>query len=386
MYPKIQKVSPAVLLLALTLLISQCAGGNSRPAGHTGTKPGTSTHYERGVVYYMKSTPEDYLRALKFFKKSISKSPGFPEVYAMVSLTHSRIGQGFFLRKDKHTAYRYYRSALRYALYSLKLQKDLSKGFVALALYARQMQKQDQAVRFSKKAIVLNPGEFEGYAILGDCYHPLFFDRSSNHKRSLKYYKKSLSITPGFIPARFNLSLLYFFNENYRESLVQLNKVIHINPSIPSFHYYSSLSHKRSSQYQEALSSIEKAIRLLPKNPYYHSLKGQILYSIGKVYKAVRAYKKAIILNRNIAPFYYHMGLAYDRIKQKTLSIWFYRKAIEIDPKYDLPHYALAILLDQGKRYPLAIKEYSIFLDLTDFGSLYKKAEKRLKYLKKLLR
>ncbi len=372
-------------ILFLTLLISQCASKNSRSVDSIETQS-KSTHYEKGVAYYMKSTPKDYLRALKFFKKSISKSPRFPEAYAMISLTYSRIGQVFFLQKEKHTAYRYYQSALRYAFYSIKLKKNLSKGYVALALYARQMQKHDQAIRFSKKAIALNPREFEGYAILGDCYHPLFFDASSDFKKSLRYYQKSLSILPNFIQARFNLALLYFFNENYSKSLVQLNKVLQINPKIPSFHYYMSLSHKGLNHYPQALSSIQRAIGLHPDNAYYYSLKGQILYQMKEVSKAMRAYKKAISLNRNIAQFYYHIGLAYSHTKQKLLTIRLYRKAIELDPKYDLPHYALAVLLDQNNRYQLAIKEYDIFLDLTDFGSLYKKAEKRVKYLKKWLK
>ncbi len=380
-----QKTGLFILFLSLTLVISQCGSKNSRSVDPVETKS-KSTYYEKGLAYYMKSTPKDYLRAFKFFKKSISKSPKFPEAYAMISLTYSRIGQVFFLRKKKPTAYRYYQSALRYAFYSLKLKKNLSKGYVALALYARQMQKHDQAIRFSKKAIALDHREFEGYAILGDCYHPLFFDSSSNFKKSLRYYKKSLSISPDFIQARYNLSLLYFFNENYSESLVQLNKALQTNPGIPSFHYYISLSHKGLNHYPQALSSIQKAIGLHPQNAYYYSLKGQILYQMGEVYKAVRAYKKAISLNRNAAPFYYHIGLAYNRIKQKLLSIRFYRKAIELDPKYDLPHYALAVLLDQGECYRLAIKEYTIFLDLTDFGSLYKKAEKRVKYLKERLK
>ena len=367
-----------IITFFLILNLVKCSVENNlKQNNHSPPSSVNNVDYYKAMNYYYKSTFEDYNIAQNYFERAISKNPTFAIAYAMLSITNSRIGQYFFYKNQIKKANYYYYLALNYAIYSLRLNSKLSKGYLALALYSRQIQNSNELVKYALKAIEINPNEHEAYAVLGDGYNCIFFDKYDNNK-SIEYYKKSLSISPKFIPSRYNLALLYYFSKDYKESIKHLEEAIKINSNIDSFYYYLSLSYKEINECQKAIYYIQKAIGLSSANPYYYDLKGQIFFQMKNTEKAILFYEKAININSNIPQFFINKGIAYKQIKDYENSIDSYKKAIEIKPNYDLPHYELAIMFEIIKNYESAIKEYLIFYKLSNNDYQKKLAKEKI--------
>ena len=375
----------SVWLLSVIILY-QCDSGEAlRPDKRALTETKGMAVFERGVYYYQRGTASGYLLAMKEFKSLLKKKPRHARGYAMLSLCHSRYGQYLYLHSQGDKAKSYYRKAKLLGEYAIKLDPKGSRGYVALALYYRQVGDWKTLYRHAQKAVELDKAEYEAHAILGDAYSRGFKGRKWNYEKSLMHYRESLRLREDFLPARYNLALLLFAKGRFQDCVVELNLAIKISSEIPQFYYYLSLSHKRLKAYDISLRMIQRAIELDKANPFYHDMEGQVYSLLEKPLNAVKSYKLAISLSGNQPQFWYRLANEYLKLGRKKLSVKLYRKSIELDRDYDMPHLALAELLEEMKCYKLAIREYQIFIRLSLSGGLMEKARKRLDGLKKLI-
>ncbi len=380
------KSSKNILLIPVILfLISGFFLGKCTPSVNIKDPKVRESLFNNAMEYYNRSALNDYQRAIELFENCMSGTPEDALIYAMLSMSYSRIGQHYSLKAEYRKADYYYDKAFKYALYSIKLNPSLSKGYTALALHSRQFEKRNLLIQYAKKAIQLNPKDHEAYALLGDSNHPVFFKDQGDYEIGRRYYIKSLQIEKKYLPAIYNLGLLHFNYGKYSKAQKYFRKAISFNPKISAFYYYLSLCYFRLKKYDSAEIEIHQGIQLDPDNAYYYDLSGQIAFKRNDLKKAIQSFNRAVSINQNVAMFYYHLGMAFHKLKKYITSIKLYTKASQLDPKYDLPHYRMGQIYQKLKKYKLALKEYLICIDLTNSEIIWERVYKKIQGLKKIL-
>ncbi len=380
------KMKPIFLIMTIILAASYCSNDLSKQKSADKRKESQiQTAYQRGMDYYLISDQKNYLKSMAVFSQLTKKKPKYAFGYAMISLNYSRLGQIQFLKQDLPKAKFYHKKALQYARYSLKLNKNLAKGYTALALYSRQIQNWPNIIKFANKAILFDKRDYEAYAILADGFNPFFSNSRTDIPKSIFFYKKSLAIAPYFIPACFNMSLLNFNRRKYSQAIRHLNRALKKNNRLHQLYFYLSISYRKLKKYPRALEMISKAINLAPRNSFYHYEKGRVFFKMKQLKKAIRIYKKAISLKSDAPQFYFHLGIVFYTNNKLKTAFHLFSKAIRLDDEYDLPYYGLGLILEKKQRYRLALKNYEKALDLTDSKILEIKVTKRINLLKKIL-
>jgi tetratricopeptide (TPR) repeat protein len=121
--------------------------------------------------------------------------------------------------------------------------------------------------------------------------------RIGNSTGAVSYYRKCLSIQPGFIHASLNLSLSQQEKGDYNEAASVLRESLEFHPDSPQLHGSLASVLYKQGNYYEAMASCKNAIRILPRFAEAYCQLGQIHTAMNNSEKALLAYKRALTIN-----------------------------------------------------------------------------------------
>jgi len=185
----------------------------------------------------------DYSSAIENFMKAENIRKDDPKLYNAMGLAY--MGKGllneseFYLKK------------------ALKLNPDYSEARNNLGVVLYQMGRYDEAIREFEKVLsdVLYKTPQQAYLNLG-----LVYFAKGDMRRAVFYFKKAISIDPGFALAHANLGFTYFELKSY----------------------------------DEAKESLERASELLKKMPGSEINLAEVALYLGRIYLIKKNYKKAV--------------------------------------------------------------------------------------------
>jgi len=163
-----------------------------------------------------------------------------------------------------------------------RIRKNLAIAYNNRGLAYVKLNKFEEAFEDFKKAIELNPSDFEPYIICAYTHDEL---------------------------------------NQYEDEIECFNKLIELNPDIAAFYNERGLAYFKLRQYEEALKDYNKAVIFNSNIAGVYLNRGLCYYKLKQYEDAITDYNKAIELNSNYADAYYNRGLTYDELNNmKMLS------------------------------------------------------------------
>ena len=162
----------------------------------------------------------------------------------------------------------------------------------------------DEAVRYGKLAVSLDPGHFDGWNLLGSAYYS-----KSEFVLSAEAYEKAAAIKPGSADVQRGLGLAYVELKETEKAEAALKKSFDINAAYETAYYLSKLYYN-AGRFEEALDYTLKSIRKNGKNAGAYNLKGVILNQLGRYAEAAGSFQAGLVLAPEDINLQVNLGIA----------------------------------------------------------------------------
>jgi superkiller protein 3 len=178
-------------------------------------------------------------------------------------------------------------------------------------------------------------------------------------EKAQEFYRKTLSINPGFLPARKNLAIVLWFLGRKQESELEFRPLVKALPGDPVPHLYLGLAEYERKHFSKAKGHFEKAGELAFDNP-------EVLPIVLETYLATKDASIPSGLMKQLErvkeaastrpEMYLMLGEAYDRQGMPEKAYESYGKAIELDPQSEQNYLALASFASAHRNNEFALK------------------------------
>jgi len=196
-----------------------------------------------------------------------------------------------------------------------------------------------------------DPEAYNSY-LMGKYFFNLL-DKESVEK-AIRYYQKTLSIDPGYSPARIGLANCYMLqadwsyipiDEGYRKARREVMKVLESGKNLAmAYSRMALIKHSYDWDFENAKELYEKALELEPNNVGILRQVASLSASLGDFTKAISLMKKSIDYDPVRASAYYNLGFYYYCAGRFNEAESFLRKSIELNPAFPVVHAFLSRL------------------------------------------
>ncbi len=190
------------------------------------------------------------------------------------------------------------------------LIKKINPNYEVFNIYAVilfELKKYNEAIKYWKKAIELNPKYQFGYNNLGNVYF-----KKNEFKEALGYYEKAIQINPNYYEAFYNQGNVFKEINNFPKAIECFDKALKIKADyLPALKSRSDIYVKQKN-FKKALSELDKILIYDSDNIKTYIQKADILCQENKLREGLENYKIAYKLNPN------HSFLLGDMIHAKT--------------------------------------------------------------------
>ncbi|GMH52560.1 hypothetical protein TrST_g5634 [Triparma strigata] len=252
---------------------------------------------------------------------------------------------------DLHAALKLYASLPPHLLNSSYVQKQIGKCHFELSNYAAAKLhleaghalcptdvtgleylstvywhlKQDVELSYlARRVSTSNPTSPESWICVGNC-----FSLQKEHDLALKFFQRSLSLSPSFTYAHTLSGHEYVSNEDFQSAITCFRSALTTNPS----HY----------------------------NAWYGL--GAIYYRQEKFNLAASHFERAIDVNPTSSILYCHLGMVRQAEKRYFEALEVLNKAFELEPSNPQARYQMSTVLISLERYPEALESLYLVLD-----------------------
>jgi tetratricopeptide (TPR) repeat protein len=127
------------------------------------------------------------------------------------------------------------------------------------------------------------------------------------------------------------LSDAYIGKKEYEKAVEVYQKLTKANPeSETSFQEIALIYNDLIKDSKNAILYAQKGMEKFPENPKTMDIYGWVLYSNQEYLKALKQFKAAIKISENNPWFYYHAGMAHQKLEDKSNAVKNYQKALEL--------------------------------------------------------
>lgn len=231
---------------------------------------------------------KQYDKAITAANAQIAKSPANSNFYDL-------LGTALFDGKKDYSGAD---AALRKAI---ELDKNNTDAWEKLGKVQIQRGDTDQAIAIYQQAIKDNPKEAHFYILTGELY-----DAKQNWDQAKAMYQQALSVSPDNPMAANNLAYVLL---------------------------------EQGGNVDVAMNMAQTARRGMPDSPNAADTLGWAYYQKGIYHSAIDQFLEALRLNQknggpDSATMHYHLGLAYQKVKQNALAREHLEKAVKLKPEY----------------------------------------------------
>jgi protein O-GlcNAc transferase len=179
-------------------------------------------------------------------------------------------------------------------------QYQYEKGVVALNYGLT-----DEAIRYGKLAVSLDPHHYGGHRLLGHAYY-----RLGDYAEAEAEYGKAAEIRPDLAEAHFNLGLACVETGALDKAEAEFTQAYSIKEDANAGFYLAKI-HFRQKRLDQALEEVQNSIRLDPRSAGAYNLKGVILNQLGRYPEAAGSFQAGLALVPNDTNLQVNLGIAY---------------------------------------------------------------------------
>ena len=208
--------------------------------------------YLKGRYYQFKFTPDDYEKALDFYRKAIDKDPTYAQAYAGVANTYWNMAvDGLLLPKEGIAKCE---SAARKAQ---ELDDTLGEVHAALSGVATLKWNREGARRELDKAIALSPQD--AHMRLAQA---LGLRATGRWEEAIEAGKRAQELDPVSVETNRTLGSIFFWAGRYDEAIWQYKKTIELDPNDARVHDFLADAYARKKMDREAIAEEQKYLVL----------------------------------------------------------------------------------------------------------------------------
>ena len=207
-----------------------------------------------------------------------------------------------------------------------------------------------------------------------------FFDlalnnhRKNNFQNAIKFYKKILKINPNHFDSNYLLGTLYLQNQRFNEAKIKFRKAAKIKPNHAALCNNMGATLIELKEYREAINYFKKTISIQPNFAQAYNNIGTILKEQEKHNEAINYFQKAIEIHPELKEARLNLGITYKELGEIEKAIVYFKKIIEIQPNNIKAHQNLMESYEKTnkeKELKLAILNAKKFIKKNDIIKLY---------------
>jgi tetratricopeptide (TPR) repeat protein len=178
-------------------------------------------------------------------------------------------------------------------------QYQYEKGVIALR-YGLP----DEAIRYARLAVSLDPQHFDSWSLLGSAYCS-----KADYGLAMEAYEKALAIKPNSADVLRDVGLVYIELKQPDKAEAALRKAYEIKDAFETAYYLGKLCYG-AGRYDEALSYAVNSIQKNGQNAGAYNLKGVILNQLGRYAEAAGSFQAGLILTPADVNLQVNLGIA----------------------------------------------------------------------------
>jgi len=226
-------------------------------------------------------------------------------------------------------------------------ESSLSQEYYNKGIYFYENASYDLAIENFKKAINLNPSNFQFYYNLG-----LVYIKLENYDLAIENFKKSIELNSTDVDSFHNLGIAYFNKKEFEKAINIQKKVLKLCPDDPIGYENIGITLFSIKRYAESIVNFKKALELNPNNPN-SSYNLAYSYFLNNEYEYAKEYfLYTINLNNQDEESFYNLGNIYLKQNSLDLAKEYYKKTLSINPDHLLAQDALKNLEELEKTPP----------------------------------
>ena len=163
---------------------------------------------------------------------------------------------------------------------------DLVQGWVALAQCLQTTKQYSQAIEPFEKALELKPDPKMAFH-LGSVSR-----KAKKYDKAIAAYQTALELDPGYVKARYNLSLTFMDTKRYEEAVESFDKMVEQDGESYRAYYSQGLSYYYLGRYDEALEAFDYAMEFKETVNLFNNI-GLVYDKLGDKKQTAAWYKKA---------------------------------------------------------------------------------------------
>ncbi len=163
----------------------------------------------------------------------------------------------------------------------------------------------DEAIRYGKLAIELDPNHFHSYNLLGSAYYT-----KGDYAQSVEAYEKAVELKPEIAEVHRNLGLSYLETDNPEKAKLEFQKAYEISDDPEASFYLARLLYQEE-EFEESLDYILKTIQNNSNSAVAYNLKGVVLNQLGRYQEALGSFQAGLVLAPEDVGLQINLGIAY---------------------------------------------------------------------------
>ena len=293
-------------------------------------------YYNVGFVYYAIS-PEDYEKAIEYFKKACDFKDRYNLNYKLMEC-YGELG-------DIETALGYLEKCL-----SIKETPELLERQIQCMIF---LEKYDEAERLSRKYYRKTDDKQQALRFLA-----VIAKSEGQYNKALRYLRFADYTTEATEYLYELTAEIYEAKKDYYSALDFYKKALRFDRYDDEILLNISYCYSKTENFKLADKYADMAIALNDNSAYSYYRKGNVMISVGRFDAAVEAFKQAVKLDPEDVDYYHSLSYAYSKTGELELSLEYANRAILLDKTSSYSYFRKAWALQEMEKYGEAITSY----------------------------
>ena len=293
-------------------------------------------YYNVGFVYYAIS-PEDYEKAIEYFKKAGDFKDRYNLNYKLMEC-YGELG-------DIETALGYLEKCL-----SIKETPELLERQIQCMIF---LEKYEEAERLSRKYYRKTDDKQQALRFLA-----VIAKSEGQYNKALRYLRFADYTTEATEYLYELTAEIYEAKKDYYSALDFYKKALRFDRYDDEILLNISYCYSKTEDFKLADKYADMAIALNDNSAYSYYRKGNVMISVGRFDAAVEAFKQAVKLDPEDVDYYHSLSYAYSKTGELELSLEYANRAILLDKTSSYSYFRKAWALQEMEKYGEAITSY----------------------------